>query len=540
MNTGEKTESSGAAIGDLAQVPGGTVEGQSDDPQVQAAILDALPANIAVIDQNGVIIAVNENWRSFAKNNGSLEADFIGKNYWTACESSRGMEAEEAQLMEDSLREVIAGKQESFSIEYPCDSPGGKRWFRVTAAPLKTDRRSGAVVMHMDITERKNLEKQFLRSQRVECIGTLAGGIAHDLNNVLAPILMSIDLLRMYVENPEGLEILDMVEKSTCHGAEMVKQVLSFARGLEGHVVEIQITHIIKDLLRIVEDTFPKNVSISGQLENDLWLIKADPIQIHQVLLNVCLNARDALPEGGHIAVKVANVILDEHHAAMNSEVNGGRYLKIDIEDNGHGIPKDIIDRIFDPFFTTKEMGKGTGLGLSTSLAIIQSHGGFIRAYSDPGMGASFRIYLPAVPEPSVGANDSPEAELVRGEGETVLVVDDEASVRFITKQTLEAFGYKVLLAADGAEAISVYVSHQDEISVVLTDMMMPIMDGPATIQVLRRLKPDLRIIGASGMAASGKVAKALTGGVNHFLPKPYTAEALLKAIRRILEEPSS
>jgi len=393
------------------------------------------------------------------------------------------------------------------------------------------------LAINTDITERKHLEQQFLRAQRMESIGTLAGGIAHDLNNVLAPIMMSIDLLRSYVSNPNGLEILSIIGESARRGAEMVGQVLTFARGVEGRSVDVRVAHVVRDLVRIIEETFPKNIGLETQIEPGLWAVKGDPTQIHQVLLNLCVNSRDAMPDGGLITVKAENLMIDEHYAGMNIEASPGPYLKIEVEDTGHGIPWDIMDKLFDPFFTTKEVGKGTGLGLSTSLAIIRSHGGFIRAYSDPGMGARFRIYLPG--ETDAGSDSSllSETNLPRGNGETVLVVDDEASIRQISKQTLEAFGYKVLLAADGSEAVSVYVTHQDRIAVVLTDMMMPVMDGPATIQVLLRLNPSLKIIGASGITANGKVAKAAVAGLHHFLPKPYTAETLLKAIHAILLE---
>ncbi len=391
------------------------------------------------------------------------------------------------------------------------------------------------LAINTDISERKHLEQQFLRAQRMESIGTLAGGIAHDLNNVLAPIMMSIDLLRSYVNNPNGLEILSLVGESARRGAEMVSQVLTFARGVEGRTVDVQVALVIRDLVRIVEETFPKNIRLETRVEPGLWSVKGDPTQIHQVLLNLCVNSRDAMPDGGLITVKVENLMIDEHYAGMNIEASPGPYLKIEVEDTGHGIPAGIMEKLFDPFFTTKEVGKGTGLGLSTSLAIIRSHGGFISTYSDPGMGARFRIYLPGETYLGTDAALLSESILPRGNGETVLVVDDEASIRQITRQTLEAFGYKVLLAADGSEAVSVYVSHQDIISVVLTDMMMPVMDGPATIQVLRRLNPALKIIGASGIGANGNVAKAASAGLNQFLPKPYTAETLLKAIHAIL-----
>ncbi len=394
------------------------------------------------------------------------------------------------------------------------------------------------LAINTDITERKKLEQQFLRAQRIESIGTLAGGIAHDLNNVLAPILMSIELLRTYIDDSNGIEILEMVGTSARRGADMVSQVLSFARGVEGREMEVPISSIVRDLVRIVSETFQKNIEIEADIDPALWFVKGDPTQIHQVLLNLCVNARDAMPEGGHILLKAQNLIIDEHYAGMNIEAVPGPYIKIEVEDSGHGIPTENIDKLFDPFFTTKEVGKGTGLGLSTSLAIVKSHGGFIRAYSDPGMGARFRVYLPALTDVIPVEHEEPsKTELPRGQGETVLVVDDEASIRQITSQTLEAFGYQVLLAADGSEAISVYVKHQDRIDVVLTDMMMPIMDGPATIQVLRRLNPALRIIAASGISANGKVAKATNSGIRDFLPKPYTAETLLKAIRRALTD---
>jgi CheY-like chemotaxis protein len=241
------------------------------------------------------------------------------------------------------------------------------------------------------------------------------------------------------------------------------------------------------------------------------------------------------MPQGGRISVKVENIILNAHYPGMNIGEEPDPYLKIEVEDTGEGIPRELFGKLFDPFFTTKEVGKGTGLGLSTSLAIIKSHRGFIKVHSDPGMGACFQIYLPAAPDVCLAALEQPEASLPRGNGETVLVVDDEASIRQITRQTLVAFGYKVLLASDGSEAIAVYAEHQTEIAVVLTDMMMPVMDGPDTIRALLKLCPRLRIIGASGINSQGKVARAVDAGVNHFLPKPYTATTLLRGLREIL-----
>lgn len=389
-----------------------------------------------------------------------------------------------------------------------------------------------------DITERKILEDQFLRVQRMESIGTLAGGIAHDLNNVLAPIMMSIDLLRKHVSSKDGLEVLDLIGKSALRGADMVRQVLTFARGVEGMTQDVEVGSVISDAVRIIQETFPKQVRVESHIADDLWLIRGDPTQIHQVILNLCVNSRDAMPQGGRIILRAANQMIDGHYAGMNIEAAEGPHILIEVEDTGQGISPEIIHKLYDPFFTTKEVGKGTGLGLSTSLAIIKSHGGFIRAYSEPGRGARFRIYLPAAPEIGPAVAGPVAVSPPHGHGETVLVVDDEDAIRQITRKTLEAFGYQVLLACEGSEAISLYVGNRERVAVVLTDMMMPVMDGVTTIQVLKRLNPALPIIGASGVGESGNIAGSAQGArADHFLAKPYSAETLLTAIRSVLPD---
>jgi PAS domain S-box-containing protein len=386
----------------------------------------------------------------------------------------------------------------------------------------------------LDLTERKKLERQFLRAQRMESVGTLAGGIAHDLNNSLGPILMSLEILKMRFPDPESEELLEIIRSSAQRGADMVRQVLSFARGVEGLRLDVQVKHLIRDIEKIARDTFLKHIEVRTSLPNDLWTVVGDATQLHQVLLNLCVNARDAMPEGGKLTISATNLVIDAQYAGLNSEARPGPYVSLQVEDTGTGIPPEILEKIFDPFFTTKEVGKGTGLGLSTSLGIVKSHGGFIRVYSELRKGTKFRVYLPA----QTGA--VPEVldqivEMPRGHGELILVVDDESSVREITRQTLEAFGYRVVLASDGAEAVAIYAARPQEIAVLLTDMMMPGIDGPATIQVLRKMNPKLPIIAASGLSNDGQVAKVMNLGVKHFLPKPYTAETLLKTLRQVL-----
>ncbi len=408
------------------------------------------------------------------------------------------------------------------------------RW---TVINDRTGHPKSILAINTDVTERKKIEGQFMRAQRLESIGTLAAGIAHDLNNILAPIMMSIDILKTTATDAETKSILNTIEVSSQRGADIVKQVLSFARGLEGQRVEVHPKNLVKDIDHIIRNTFSKAISLRVQVTDNSWTLLGDPTQLHQILLNLCVNARDAMPDGGTLTIAVDNVVLDSQYAAMNPQAQVGPYVAITVTDTGTGISREIQNKIFDPFFTTKELGHGTGLGLSTVMAILKSHNGFVTVYSEKGRGTSFKVYLPALP-PSTGTKQREEpVTLPRGNGETILVVDDENSILTITGQTLKAFGYRVLEAMDGAEAIAVYAQHRDKIAVVLTDMMMPVMDGTATIHALMRINPSVKIIAASGLNANGAMAKS-TPGINHFLSKPYTAGALLQKLRTVMDEP--
>ena len=389
------------------------------------------------------------------------------------------------------------------------------------------------LAINTDITEKKNLELQFLRAQRMESIGTLAGGIAHDLNNVLAPITMGLDLLRMNVTNAQDLDLLETMQSSATHGSEMIRQVLSYARGKAGRRVDVAARDLIQDIEKIARDTFPKNIQIETRVCPDLWTLTGDPTQLHQILLNLVINARDALPHGGHIVLEAKNIRFDNHYAAMNIDAKAGPYLLIQVEDNGTGIPRAIVDKIFDPFFTTKPPGKGTGLGLSTTMAIVKGHGGFLRVHSEPDQGTRFSIYLPARSERHAPSPSSVLTPMLRGKGETILVVDDEAAIRQVTQNTLRQFGYEVLLASDGSEAVALYAEHRAKIALVFTDMMMPVMDGPATIHALCKINPRVLIIATSGAANATS-----DGAIKRFLPKPYTTKILLESLREVLDAP--
>ena len=393
------------------------------------------------------------------------------------------------------------------------------------------------LVINTDITEKKRMEAQFLRAQRMESIGTLAGGIAHDLNNVLSPIVMAIDMLQLKATDEASMKWLDVLRTNAERGGNMVRQVLSFARGVEGERVALQPKHLIKEIVKILRETLPKSIEISFEIPKDLWIISADATQMHQVLMNLCVNARDAMPEGGSISIKAENIFVDENYARMHLEAKPGRFVMVSVSDTGPGMSPEIQSRIFEPFFTTKEMTKGTGLGLSTALTIVKSHGGFINVYSELHKGSQFTLYLPALDTP--GAVDSAvlQTDLPLGNGELVLVVDDEESIREITRGTLETFGYRVLTASDGTEALALYADKKNEIAVVLTDMVMPFMDGPATIRALQRMNPKVRIIAASGLGAGQHAGEGALEGVSVFLNKPYTAEKLLKTLAQVLHE---
>lgn len=399
---------------------------------------------------------------------------------------------------------------------------------------------ASVLAIYTDVTERRKIEAQFLRAQRLESIGTLAGGIAHDLNNMLAPIMLSIDLLRDGLDPDEMQHTLDTIEQSARRGSDLVRQVLSFARGVEGVLAPIATGVLLDDITRMAQDTFPRSIRVTCSLRGTVPAVVGDATQLHQVLLNLCVNARDAMPAGGDLALIAEGVIIDEQYATLIPRARPGSFVRIAVSDTGTGISPDVRERMFEPFFTTKGPHAGTGLGLSTVLGIVRSHGGFINVYSELDRGSTFNVYLPAHVENLSAAESEAPSSLPRGRGELVLVVDDEAAVRTITQQTLETFGYLTIAAPDGAAALELYRAHADTVQLILTDVMMPIMDGPALARAILHLNPHARVISASGLDSNGGSERAAEMGVKHFLPKPYTARTLLKAVRAVLDSAES
>jgi two-component system cell cycle sensor histidine kinase/response regulator CckA len=394
------------------------------------------------------------------------------------------------------------------------------------------------LTVNTDITEKKQLEAQFLRAQRLESIGTLASGIAHDLNNILTPILAAAQLLPLKYPNADDRtqQLFHILEANAKRGADLIKQVLSFARGVEGRRTLLQVRHLLTEIEQITKRTFPKSIEVRTEIPtSNLWLVSADATHLHQVLMNLCVNARDAMPNGGILSISAENRYVDESYARMYPDAQVGSYVMLTIADTGVGIPREILDRIFDPFFTTKEVGKGTGLGLSTVIGIIKNHGGFISVYSEVGEGTQFKVYLPTA-EGAV-AQHTEAKECVSGRGELILVVDDEPFIQEITKISLEDHHYRVLVASDGFEAIALYASHQQDIRVVLLDLMMPGMDGLATLRILQKMNPQVNIIATSGLVSHTKMTELTDLGVTLFLSKPYTTQELLSSLDKIFGE---
>lgn len=438
--------------------------------------------------------------------------------------------------VEQELWQSLNGGQ-ALETEFRIVAPDQEiRWIAVKSGVFHTQAGDSPrlIGIHMDITEKKQLEAQFLRAQRLESLGTLASGIAHDLNNILTPILAGSQLLPLKFPNLDDHTrvMLKTLENSARRGAELVKQILSFARGVEGRRVTLQISHLLTEIQQIIQPTLPKSIQLETLLPPTLWTVSGDPTQLHQVFMNLCVNARDAMPDGGNLQVRAENLTIDEQYARRHLDARMGAYVMITVADTGMGIAPEILHRIFDPFFTTKEIGKGTGLGLSAVLGIVKSHGGFIDVETVIGRGSAFKIYLPTS-QAGVDLLDS-KPEVPVGDQELILVVDDEVVICETTRILLETYNYRVLVANNGMEAIALFSQYQNEIAAVLMDIMMPNMDGLSTIPLMRQYNPHLYAIAMSGLNSTEAVTRAQDMGFSEFLPKPFASEELLQLLQQI------
>ena len=379
-----------------------------------------------------------------------------------------------------------------------------------------------------DLTKQKQLQAQLFRTQRMETLGTMASGMAHDLNNILTPILGSSQTLQHKLPDLDesNQKLFKLIETSTQRGADLLKKILLFSRGIEGEKVNLSVKILIGEIKPMLEATFPKSIEIEINTAKNLWQICGDITQLHQMLMNLCLNARDAMADGGVLKISAKNVFLPKNYPAINVNSRERTYVVIKVSDTGIGIPLERLDVIFEPFFTTKEIGKGTGIGLSVVTGVAKNHGGFIEVSSKVGQGTQFQVFLPAADAPPPATPISEDMEGLRGKGELILVVDDETDICFVTKTTLETYGYRVIVANDGIEAIALYSHHYHEISAILLDMMMPSLDGTATIRNLQYINPQVKIIVTSGL-----MVEMTNTNIKAFLSKPYSPQELLKTV---------
>jgi len=428
-----------------------------------------------------------------------------------------------------ALRRVFdGGGAEQFDnlFEYP---DGSQRWFDLRVEPVPL----GACILSVDITDKLAMQRLASRSQRLESLGTLAGGVAHDLNNALAPLLLSIGMMRE--ESPASADLLDTMEEGAERAVRLVRQLITFAKGADGQRVPVQPHLVVREMERMVRSSFPKAITTRFRADESLPNVIGDSTQLHQVLLNFCVNARDAMPDGGTLVVEADVMDVDATYASSVLDGRPGRFVTFAVRDSGTGIPPEVLDRIFEPFFTTKGPELGTGLGLSTTLGIVRGHRGFVHVYSEPGRGTTFRAFFPVAESP-VPDTRTRNLNGFRGAGRTVLVVDDDARVRQAATSALVLSGFSVVTAVDGADALVQVAANLGELHLVVLDVQMPKMGGEQFYAKLREILPAVPVIIASGHLHDAGTTPAAFAELTH-LQKPFTESDLIWALRQALGE---
>ncbi|HMJ55282.1 MAG TPA: response regulator [Polyangiaceae bacterium] len=501
------------------------------------AALDALSAHIAILDKSGKIVAVNASWRSWAEPHEKIWPDAgVGANYLDLWKSCFTTDKEHIDELTRSLAALTSGKERAASLEYPAKTSKGPGWFAFSATRFGEMGELIAVEQE-DITKRRSLEQQLRQSQKMEAIGQLAGGVSHDFNNLLVVITSYTELL---LEQFDGADPrrrdLEEILRAASEAASLTRQLLAFSRQQVLRPSVIDLNTVVLELEKMLRRVIGDDIQCLTVLARDLGHVRADPGQMQQILMNLFVNARDAMPRGGSITIETANIALDETFASSHTGVTPGRYVVMNVTDTGSGMDHETQARIFEPFFTTKEVGKGTGLGLSTVYGIVQQSGGHVWVYSEMGRGTSFKIYLPRVDEP-IGSSVRPrerESSPARAI-ETILVVEDNLAIRRVIARILQPLGYQILEASGPIEARQICAEQARTIDLLLTDVVMPEMTGPALAAELGKGRPEMEILFMSGYSRSTMERRDALHPDVHFLEKPFAPEALIRKVRDVL-----
>ncbi len=506
------------------------------------AVLNSVLTQIAVLDRGGKILTVNDVWRRYLQENAGADgrlpgAAEVGNSYLSAWRQAGERGDAAAKKFAAGLTAVLDGEAESFTFEYASPSELDKRWFLLTATPLNTAA-GGAAVAHLDITERKILEEQVRQSSRLEAIGQLTGGVAHDFNNLLTVIFGNAELLREQLpEEPLAQELADMILGAARSAAELTRGLLAFARKQTLNPVPVDGNRLLAALNPLLSRTLGEHIRIEIVKEERLWHAIVDPTQLESALLNLCINSRDAMPDGGRLVIETANVRLDEEYAQRQVDVKAGEYVLIAVADSGVGIPAQILGLVFEPFFTTKETGKGTGLGLPMVYGFVKQSGGHIAIYSEVGHGTTVRMYFPRMigPADTVTPSTTGRFKIIRG-SESILLVEDDEQVRRLALGHLKALGYQVLQARNGLQALDM-LRQPVHVDLLFTDVVMPGgMSGRQLADAALQLRPELKVLFTSGYSEDAIMHHGRLDPGVHLLAKPYRRSDLARRVRALLD----
>ena len=507
--------------------------------QFLRATLDSLSSNIAILDDSGIILEVNDAWRTFALCNGdSMAAACEDVNYLEVCGNDG-----EGGIFAAGIRAVLSGDRESFEMEYPCHGHDEYFWFRGAVTRFLEQDLPRVVVVHENISgrklaeaEREKLESQLRQTQKMEAVGQLSGGIAHDFNNMLSVINgYSHMLLTSLPPSDPNYSRVQEISKAGQHSADLTRQLLAFARKQSITTKDLDIAGAIEGILKMLRRLLGENIELQWKPSANLWSVKMDPSQLDQILTNLLVNARDAISGAGKVTIETYNTNLDAAYCKTRPDFVPGEYVVLAVGDSGSGMDKETLSHLFDPFFTTKKAGKGTGLGLATVFGIVKQNSGFINVYSEIGLGTTFKIYLPRHKSENKESDKTPETPEIFTGTETILLVEDEKSMLCLAKMQLENMGYTVLAADSPFQAIDLAEEHKGEIHLLMTDVVLPDMNGQDLGKRISAIRPGIKHLFMSGYTADVMAANGITDKGIHFLEKPFSGGRLSAKLREVL-----